>query len=65
MHELLLRPRPDGPIYELRHRRDGGLMIVPYFAEPDGTRDVTESEAREFAETTRLCGGLVIGRPQP
>jgi hypothetical protein len=59
---VLMRPRPDGPIYEARLKRDGsGWLLVPYYAEPDGATEVTTEQVYDFRLTTRRCGGLVFG----
>lgn len=58
---LLLHPQEDGPVYVARKREDGGYFMVPYFAEPERGRDMTESEFKTFAELTRLSGGVVGG----
>ncbi len=63
---LLIRPRPDGPIYEARPKRDGsGWLLVPYYAEPDGSRELTADQVTDFRLTTRRCGGLVVGGDRP
>lgn len=58
---IILRPRPDGPFYELVPT-EGGFRCVPHFADPDADRVLTQSEAAEFALTIqRIEGSLVIG----
>jgi hypothetical protein len=58
---ILMRPRPDGPLYEARLKRDGtGWVMVPYFAEPDAARDLTCSEVEDFKMATSRAGGTVV-----
>ena len=58
---VVLRPRPDGPFYELVPTA-GGFRCLPYYAEPDGDRVMTPTQAAEYALTVaRIPGSLVIG----
>ncbi|OQA37659.1 MAG: hypothetical protein BWY52_03350 [Chloroflexi bacterium ADurb.Bin325] len=62
---VILRPRRDGPFYELRPAAGGGFRCVPYYSEPDGGRVMTPSEAAEYAATVRrMPDSLVIGDPR-
>lgn len=61
---LLMRPRPDGPIYEARERRGGeGFALVAYYAEPGTEREMTRAEVEEFRQATTSCGGIVLRTP--
>lgn len=63
---VIMRPREDGPFYVSKAKRDGtGYLLVPYYAEADGAREVTADELADFEATTRLCGGLVVGGDRP
>lgn len=63
---VLMRPREDGPIYVARAKRDGtGYVMVPYYAERDGERELSRDQLTDFMLATNRCGGLVVGRERP
>lgn len=59
---VILRPDPSGPFYELMPRASGGFRCQPYFADPDADNVMTAEEAGAYALTVqRLPDSLVIG----
>jgi len=56
---VVVRPYPHGPFYEIVPTRDG-YRSVPYYAEPDGDHEMTAREAAAFVASCECIEGSVV-----